>query len=64
MLFRCRKNIENKNPKIIKTEIGRITLLSKWEASDSKNSKFIKEREASIVLSSLGTKTLLGKILY
>ena len=31
---------------------------------DSKNSKFIKEREASIVLSSLGTKTLLGKILY
>ena len=64
MLFRCRKNIENKNPKIIKTEIRRITLLSKWEVSDSKNSKFIKEREASIVLSSLGTKTLLGKILY
>ena len=64
MLFRYRKNIENKNPKIIKTEIGRITLLSKWEVSDSKNSKFIKEREASIVLSSLGTKTLLGKILY
>ena len=64
MLFRCRKNIENKNPKIIKTEIGRITLLSKSEVSDSKNSKFIKEREASIVLSSLGTKTLLGKILY
>ena len=64
MLFRCRKNKENKNPKIIKTEIGRITLLSKWEVSDSKNSKFIKEREASIVLSSLGTKTLLGKILY
>ena len=64
MLFRCRKNTENKNPKIIKTEIGRITLLSKWEVSDSKNSKFIKEREASIVLSSLGTKTLLGKILY
>ena len=64
MLFRCRKNIENKNPKIIKTEIGRITLLSKWEVSDSKNSKFIKEREASIVLSSLGTKTLSGKILY
>ena len=64
MLFRCRKNIENKNPKIIKTEIGRITLLSKWEVSDSKNSKFIKEREASIVLSCLGTKTLLGKILY
>ena len=64
MLFRCRKNIENKNPKIIKTEIGRITLLSKSEVSDSKNSKFIKEREASIVLNSLGTKTLLGKILY
>ena len=64
MLFRCRKNIENKNPKIIKTEIGRITLLSKWEVSDSKNSKFIKEWEATIVLSSLGTKTLLGKILY
>ena len=64
MLFKCRKIIENKNPKIIKTEIGRITLFSKWEVSDSKNAKFIKEQEASVVLSSLGIKTLLGKILY
>ena len=37
-------------------------LLSKFEASDSKKLKLIKEREASILLSSLGIKTPLSKI--
>ena len=37
-------------------------LLSKCEVCDSKKSKFIKEKEASGLLSSLGTKTPLSKI--
>ena len=37
-------------------------LLSKCEVYDSKKSKFIKEQEASGVLSSLGIKTPLSKI--
>ena len=38
-------------------------LLSKWTVCDSKKLKFIKEQEASGLLSSLGTKTPLSKIL-
>ena len=37
-------------------------LLSKFEVSDSKKLKLMKEREASISLSSLGIKTPLSKI--
>ena len=38
-------------------------LLSKCAVCDSKKSKFIKEQEASGLLSSLGIKTPLNKIL-
>ena len=38
-------------------------LLSKCAVCDSKNSKFIKEQEAGRLLSSLGKKTPLSKIL-
>ena len=37
-------------------------LLSKCEVFDNKKSKFIKEKEASGLLSSLGIKTPLSKI--
>ena len=37
-------------------------LLSKYAVCDSKKSKFIKEKEASGLLSSLGIKTSLSKI--
>ena len=36
----------HKNPKVIKTNNGRITLLSKCAVCDSKKSKFIKEQES------------------
>ena len=54
--------MENKNPKIVRTKNGRIILLSKYEVCDSRKSKFIKEQEASGLLSSLGIKTPLSKI--
>ena len=38
-------------------------LLSKRAVCDSKKSKFIKQQEATGLLSSLGRKTLLNKIL-
>ena len=59
----CRKNTESKNPKFVKTKNGRIMLLSKFSVCGSKKSKFIKEQEASTLLSSLGIKTPLSKIL-
>ena len=60
--MKCRKNTESTNPKIAGTKNGRIMLLWKCEVWDSKKSKFIKEQEASGLLSNLGIKTLLNKI--
>ena len=60
--LKCRKNTESKNPNVVETKNGGITLLSKCEVCDSRNSKFIKEQKASGLLSSLGIKTPLRKI--
>ena len=60
--LKCRKNTENKNPKVSRTKNRRIMLLSKCKVCYSKKSKFIKEQEASRLLSSLGIKTPLNKI--
>ena len=60
--MKCRKNIKNKIPKVVRTKNGRIILLSKFEGHDNKKSKFIKEQEARGLLSSLGIKTALSKI--
>ena len=59
----CRKNTESKNPKVARTKNGRIMLLPKYAVCDSKKSKFIKQQEASGLLSSLGVKATLSKIL-
>ena len=58
----CRKNIESKNPKVVRTKIGRTMLLSKFKVCDSRKSKFIKKKEANGLLSSLVKKTPLTKI--
>ena len=48
-ILKCRKNTESKNPKILRTKNGRIMLLSKCTACDSK--------KASRLLSCLEIKT-------
>ena len=60
--FKCRKNTESKNPKVVKTKNGRIMLLWKCEVCDGRKLRFIKEQEASGLLSSLGIKAPLNKI--
>ena len=57
-----RKNTEIKNLKAVKAKSGRITLLSKCAVYDSKKSKFMKEQDASGLLSSLWIKTPWSKI--
>ena len=46
--LKCRKNTESKNPKVIKTKIGRI--MFKCTAFDSRKPRFIKEQEAKGLL--------------
>ena len=56
MLFyslKCRKRTEGKNSKVATTNNGRIMSLSKCAVCDSKKSRFIKEQEASGLLSCL-----------
>ena len=60
--LKCTKNTESKNPKVARTRNGRILLSSKYAVRDSKKSKYIKQQEASGLLSSLGIKASLSKI--
>ena len=61
--FKCRKNTENKKPKVARTKNGRTMLLSKCAVCDGKKSKFIRKQEANGLLSSLEIKAPLSKIL-
>ena len=56
--LKCEKNAESKNPVVARRKDGRIMLLSKCAMCDSKKSIFIKQQEASQLLSSLEIKTL------
>ena len=49
--LKCRKDTESKNPKVARTKNGKIMLLSRCAVCDSKKSKFIKQQEASGLLS-------------
>ena len=55
--LKCRKDIENINPRISKTSNGRTMVLSKYVICGSKKSRFIKTEEAKGLLSNLGIKT-------
>ena len=61
--LKCKHNTENINPRVSKSSSNNTVLLSKCDISGSKKSKFIKKQEASEILSILGLKTLLSKIL-
>ena len=60
--LKCRKNTENKNSKVVKAKKGSIKLSSKCAICDSKKSRYIKDQEASGLLSDFGLKTALSKI--
>ena len=59
---KCRKDIENIDPKMIRTKNGRLLMQSKCTACGIKKSRFVKEQEAKVFLSNLGIKTPLSKI--
>ena len=60
--LKCRKNTKNIDSKMVKTKNGRLALSSKCVVCGSKKSRFIKEQEASGILSSVGIRTPLSKI--
>ena len=61
--IKCRKNTESIDPKIVRTKNNRLVMQSKCSVCGTKESRFIKEQEKKGLLSNLGFKTLLSKIL-
>ena len=57
--LKCRKNTENINSRVSKLVMKKI-ILSKCTICGAKNPRFIKNQEASGLLSNLGIKTSLG----
>ena len=65
MLSYClkyKKNTKSQIRRVAKTKKTEINALSKGAVCDSKKSRFIKEQEASGLLSSLGIRTPLSQI--
>ena len=60
--LKCRKNTKDIDAKMVRTKNGRVILSSKCDVCSSKKSRFMKEQEASGILSSVGIRTPLSKI--
>ena len=61
--LKCRKDTENINSRVSNTSNGRTIILSKCAICGSKKSRFIKDQEAKGLLSNLGVRTPLSKVL-
>ena len=60
--LKCRKDIENINPKVSKASNGITTALSKSAMCGSKKSRFFKNQEGKGLLSNLGVRAPLSKV--
>ena len=61
--LKCRKDTENINARVWKTSNNRTMILSKCAKCGNKKSRFIKNQEAKGLLSNLGIRTPLSKVL-
>ena len=59
----CRKYTKNNKSKIVRNKQNRLMIQSNCANCDSKKSRFIKEQQAMGILSNLGIKTPLSKVL-
>ena len=60
--LKCRKNIENINPRVSNTDNGRKTILSKCAICGSKTERFIKDQEGTGLWNNLAVRTPLSKV--
>ena len=60
--LKCKKNTENTNSVVSKTNNGKTMILSKCAVCGTKKATFIEEQEAKGLLSNLGIRTPLSKI--
>ena len=62
--LKCKKHTKNIDPQVSSTSNGKFMILSKCAICGRRKSKFIKKQDAERLLSKLGIKTPLSKILY
>ena len=61
--LKCKKYTKNINPQVSSNSNGKLMILSKCAICGSRKSKFIKKQDGKGLLSNLGFKTPLSKIL-
>ena len=61
--LKCKTNTDNIDPKMFKTKNNRLIMQSKCSVLWDKESRFVKKEDAQGLLSQLGIKTPLSKIL-
>ena len=59
---KCRKDTENVDSKMFRTNNNRLIIQSKCPVFRIKKSRFVREQEAKVLLSNLGIRTPLSKI--
>ena len=59
---KCRKDTENIDPEMVRTNNNRLIMQSKCPVCGIKKSRFVEEQKATGLLSNLGIKTSLSKI--
>ena len=59
---KCRRDIENIDPKMVRTKNNILIIRSKCSVCGIKKSRFVKKQEAKRLLSNLGIRTPLSKI--
>ena len=57
-----KKDTSNIDPKMFKTKNDRLLMQSKCSVCKNKKSRFVKKKDAKVLLSNLGIKTPLSKI--
>ena len=62
LFLSCRKYTKNINPRIVRNKHNRSMIQSNCAICNGKKSRFIKEHQASGLLSNLGIKTPLNKV--
>ena len=60
--LKCKKNTENLDSKIFETKNNRLLMQSKCSDCGNKMSRFVKEKDAKVLLSNLVIKMPLNKI--
>ena len=60
--LKFRKDTDNIDPKMFKTKNNRLIMQSKCSVCKNKKSRFVKKKDAKVLLSNLGIKTPLSKI--